>query len=154
MEHFRALATYCFPAGTNNFHWFQHYMIQFILLCSDRQCKLIFKHFLMPTGFPSWLENSCVCWAIQEEITWGCPTQISSSSVGWHQFPIVSLWNLPFCQHFLRITFTALSVQFCILDFALYVLLDNSQLLILLSAKLFWLIPRLNMLDCSLGLAA
>lgn len=52
------------------------------------------------------------------------------------------------------ITFTALPVQFCILDFALYVLLDNSQLLILLSAKLAWLIPRLNMLDCRLRLAA
>ena len=52
MERFRALATYCFPEGTNDFHCFQQYMIEFILLHPDRQCKLILNIFLCQLGFP------------------------------------------------------------------------------------------------------
>lgn len=51
-EHFRALATYCFPEDTDNFHCFQEDMSEFILLYLDRQCELIFQHFLMPAYFP------------------------------------------------------------------------------------------------------
>lgn len=72
-EHFRALVTYGFPEGTNNFHCFQYWTREFILLHPDRQCKLIFKRFLLPTVLPSWLKNSYVCWTIWKEITQGCP---------------------------------------------------------------------------------